>query len=170
MSIFCNPVITHSRFISPPLCLALRSCSTSFIPPTMPQKRAESSGKRKGGSDSDGERPEVSIKRKKAKESASSSADDTGLAPNGQPTNKVLPIKISFPSRAENTSRIASWNICGLASSQKKVCSRDKCPAHQEYLSTIQGFKYYVEAEDPDILILTETKVNCDYVACARHG
>ncbi len=24
----------------------------------------------------------------------------------------------------------------------------------------IQGFKYYVEAEDPDILILTETKVS----------
>jgi len=25
-----------------------------------------------------------------------------------------------------------------------------------------QGFKYYVEAEDPDILILTETKVRTD--------
>ncbi|KAH9980983.1 Endonuclease/exonuclease/phosphatase [Lactifluus volemus] len=105
----------------------------------MPQKRAASSSKRKARSDSDGEQPEASVKTKKAKESAS---DDTTLAPNGQPTNKVLPVKISFPPRAENTSRIASWNICGLASSQKK------------------GFKYYVEAEDPDILILTETKVN----------
>jgi hypothetical protein len=27
-----------------------------------------------------------------------------------------------------------------------------------------QGFKYYVEAEDPDILILTETKVRIDNV------
>ena len=27
-----------------------------------------------------------------------------------------------------------------------------------------QGFKYYVEAEDPDILILTETKVRIDNI------
>jgi len=38
--------------------------------------------------------------------------------------------------------RIATWNICGWAASQKK------------------GFKRYVEAEDPDILVLSETKVN----------
>jgi len=37
---------------------------------------------------------------------------------------------------------VATWNICGLAAAQRK------------------GFKYYVEAEDPDVLILTETKVN----------
>ncbi|KAF8798158.1 hypothetical protein BYT27DRAFT_7178736 [Phlegmacium glaucopus] len=57
-------------------------------------------------------------------------------------TNKVLPVNISFPARIQGTLRIAAWNICGLAASQKK------------------GFKHYVEAEDPDILVLTETKVN----------
>ncbi|TFY56908.1 hypothetical protein EVJ58_g7355 [Rhodofomes roseus] len=64
------------------------------------------------------------------------------LAPNGQPTNKVVPVHVSFPPREEGRVRIATWNICGLAAAQKK------------------GFKYYVDAEDPDVLILTETKVN----------
>ncbi|PIL23983.1 hypothetical protein GSI_13734 [Ganoderma sinense ZZ0214-1] len=59
-----------------------------------------------------------------------------------QPTNKVLPTHISFPEKGEDAVRVAAWNICGLAAAQKK------------------GFKYYVEAEDADILILTETKVN----------
>ncbi|KAF7338134.1 DNA-(apurinic or apyrimidinic site) lyase [Mycena venus] len=61
---------------------------------------------------------------------------------NTQPTNKVLPVNIVFPDRIPGTLRLATWNICGLAASQKK------------------GFKYYIEAEDPDILVLTETKVN----------
>ncbi|KAF8163458.1 Endonuclease/exonuclease/phosphatase [Crassisporium funariophilum] len=59
-----------------------------------------------------------------------------------QPTNKVLPVNISFPPRIPGTTRIAAWNICGLSASSKK------------------GFKFYVAAEDPDILVLTETKVN----------
>ncbi|KZT11321.1 uncharacterized protein LAESUDRAFT_720540 [Laetiporus sulphureus 93-53] len=60
---------------------------------------------------------------------------------NKQPTNKVLPVHISFPPRAPGTIRIASWNVSGLAAAEKK------------------GFRYYLEAEDPDLLILTETKV-----------
>ncbi|KAI9459411.1 Endonuclease/exonuclease/phosphatase [Lactarius psammicola] len=110
----------------------------------MPPKRAANSSKRKAESDTDGEKPGGSKSTtKKAKVAAAPNlAESTGLAPNGQPTNKVLPVKISFPPRSERATRIASWNICSLASSQKK------------------GFKYYVEAEDPDILILTETKVN----------
>ena len=35
--------------------------------------------------------------------------------------NKVLPVNISFPARIEGTVRIATWNICGWAASQKKV-------------------------------------------------
>ncbi|KAI6045727.1 Endonuclease/exonuclease/phosphatase [Pisolithus marmoratus] len=70
--------------------------------------------------------------------------ESLGTSANGQPTNKVLPVHISFPPRAEGTLRLATWNICGLAAAQKK------------------GFKYYIEAEDPDILVLTETKVNSD--------
>ncbi|KAF8212026.1 Endonuclease/exonuclease/phosphatase [Mycena galopus ATCC 62051] len=60
---------------------------------------------------------------------------------NTQPQNKV-PLNIVFPERVPGTLRFAAWNVCGLAASQKK------------------GFKYYVEAEDPDILFLSETKVN----------
>ena len=82
----------------------------------MPPKRAASSGKRKADSVPDG-----SEQTKKAKVDAAGSAEQTGLAPNGQPTNKVLPVKISFPPRADGATRIASWNICGLAASQKKV-------------------------------------------------
>ncbi|KAG6814533.1 hypothetical protein H0H92_000059 [Tricholoma furcatifolium] len=61
---------------------------------------------------------------------------------NTQPKNKVLPVNIKFPPKTAGTLRLATWNICGIAASSKK------------------GFKYYVEAEDADILVLTETKVN----------
>jgi AP endonuclease-1 len=112
----------------------------------MPPKRASSS-KRKA-SDSDDEAPKTPKKAKVA---------DAPI--NTQPTNKVLPVNIvfpgalqrpwyqkkttsnPFPDRIPGTLRLATWNVCGLAASQKK------------------GFKYYVEAEDPDILVLTETKV-----------
>ncbi|KDQ60961.1 hypothetical protein JAAARDRAFT_31958 [Jaapia argillacea MUCL 33604] len=69
---------------------------------------------------------------------------ESGEAPpaNAQPTNKVLPEDIVFPAKSPGTVRIVTWNVCGLAVAEKK------------------GFKRYVEAEDPDILILTETKVN----------
>jgi AP endonuclease 1 len=92
----------------------------------MPQQRAVSLSKRKASSDSEGEKPVGSkqAKAKKAKVAAPATnpaAEQNALAPNGQPTNKVLPVKISFPARAENATRIASWNICSLASSQKKV-------------------------------------------------
>jgi len=90
----------------------------------MPQQRVVSSSKRKASSDSEGEKPVGSKQAKKAKVAAPASdpaAEQNALAPNGQPTNKVLPVKISFPPRAENATRIASWNICSLASSQKKV-------------------------------------------------
>jgi len=87
----------------------------------MPPKRAVSSGKRKADSVQDGEKPVGSEQTKKAKVAAPDPVEQTGLAPNGQPTNKVLPVKISFPPRTDGATRIASWNICGLAASQKKV-------------------------------------------------
>ncbi|TFY76623.1 hypothetical protein EWM64_g7391 [Hericium alpestre] len=110
----------------------------------MAPKRAASSKKRKA-SDTDTEEGRTASpparSTKKAKVTAATrDVEDTGLAPNRQPTNKVLPTRITFPPQGKNTTRIASWNISGLAASQKK------------------GFKYYVEAEDPDVLILTETK------------
>jgi AP endonuclease 1 len=71
--------------------------------------------------------------------------------------NKVLPINISFPARIEGTVRIATWNICGWAASHKKV--RQIIYVVFSNLSISKGFKRYVEAEDPDILVLSETKV-----------
>ncbi|KAH7929707.1 hypothetical protein BV22DRAFT_1142070 [Leucogyrophana mollusca] len=108
----------------------------------MPPKRKAPAKREASSSDDEDNAPQSQSTAKKAKTSNDSSSSDTGLAPNGQPTNKVLPVDISFPPRVEGTLRLATWNICGLATSQKK------------------GFKYYVEAEDPDILVLTETKVN----------
>jgi len=43
------------------------------------------------------------------------------LVENPQPTNKVLPVHINFPPRVPDVLRIATWNVCGLAASQKKV-------------------------------------------------
>jgi hypothetical protein len=119
MSHFRNSVIARLRLLSS----SLNSCTTHVTLLSMPPKRAASSSKRKAEADSDGEKP-VGTKTttKKAKVAAVPNlAEDTGLAPNGQPTNKVLPEKISFPPRSERATRIASWNICSLASSQKKV-------------------------------------------------
>ncbi|OJT08188.1 Exodeoxyribonuclease [Trametes pubescens] len=83
----------------------------------------------------------------KAKGKGKAAAKDEGAGVEGaQPTNKVMPVDLKFPAKQEGTIRIATWNICGLAAAQKK------------------GFKYYVEAEDPDVLVLTETKVNNDPV------
>ncbi|KAL1741316.1 Endonuclease/exonuclease/phosphatase [Schizophyllum fasciatum] len=104
----------------------------------MPPKRQQT--KRKADSDSEADEPKASAS-KKAK---TSKADER--PGNGQPTNKVLPVNIAFPKKHEGCLRIAAWNVCGLATSQKK------------------GFKYYVEAEDPDLLVLTETKANNETV------
>ena len=126
----------------------------SLTPTIMPPKRAASSSKRKA-SNSDSEQ-EFENTTKKPKVVVAGTESDR--ASNGQPTNKVLPTAIKFPSRTENSVRIASWNVCGLAASQKKVRQRFQ-DCSRTMIDIVQGFKYYVEAEDPDILILTETKV-----------
>lgn len=103
----------------------------------MPLKRAVSSGKRKADSAPHGEKSEQT---KKAKVAVPDSAEQTGLAPNGQPTNKVLPVNISFPPRTDGATRIASWNICGLASSQKKVRRYNRRRARTIEIKTRLGF------------------------------
>ncbi|EED79041.1 predicted protein [Postia placenta Mad-698-R] len=99
----------------------------------------------------------------KAEESGAGAAPagDGALAPNGQPTNKVIPVHVSIPPRVPGTTRIATWNICGLAAAQKKVRVARAVHVHAGLLTAgvcAQGFKYYVEAEDADVLVLTETK------------
>ncbi|TFK30087.1 DNA-lyase [Coprinopsis marcescibilis] len=107
----------------------------------MPPKSVRTQSKRKleerDTDTEDAESSQATSQTKKLKKSS------TVIIPhNGQPQNKVLPVSIQFEKRAEGTLRIATWNICGWAASHKK------------------GFKHYIEAEDADILVLTETKVN----------
>ncbi len=88
-----------------------RDTTLAFLRPTitMPPKRASSG----------------STKRKASEDDASSSkrAKTGEFTPaNGQPNNKTLPVSISFPAKTDGALRIAAWNICGLAASQKKVC------------------------------------------------
>ncbi|KAM5535174.1 hypothetical protein V8D89_011110 [Ganoderma adspersum] len=106
---------------------------------TIASKAKATAGKAKAATATKG-----SAKPKASASQSQSQSQNGGGANDGptQPTNKVLPAHISFPEKGEDTVRVAAWNICGLAAAQKK------------------GFKYYVEAEDADILILTETKVN----------
>ncbi|BGP06056.1 hypothetical protein JCM10049v2_001875 [Rhodotorula toruloides] len=57
------------------------------------------------------------------------------------PTNKEVPEDLSpFPRPPEGCVRISAWNVAGLRASEKK------------------GFSRYVNAEDADILVVTETK------------
>ncbi|CAE6455756.1 unnamed protein product [Rhizoctonia solani] len=56
-------------------------------------------------------------------------------------TNKGIPDALSFSPSGDKI-RISAWNVCGLTACWKK------------------GFSRYIEAEDADIIILTETKVN----------
>jgi hypothetical protein len=46
-----------------------------------------------------------------------------------QPMNKVLPAVITFPPRVPGTVRLATWNICGIAASQKKASADARRPA-----------------------------------------
>ncbi|KAI0934279.1 hypothetical protein AcV5_006175 [Taiwanofungus camphoratus] len=109
----------------------------------MPPKHASSSSSSKRNApDSDASASQPAKKAKVSKASPPPEGAGAGVAANGQPTNKALPAHLAFAARAPGTLRIATWNICGLAAAQKK------------------GFKRYVEAEDPDVLVLTETKVN----------
>ncbi|KAF7304992.1 DNA-(apurinic or apyrimidinic site) lyase [Mycena kentingensis (nom. inval.)] len=104
----------------------------------MPPKRAR---KAASADESDTETPKNT---KKAK-----TAPEPGPSQPSLPTNKTLPETIVFPERVPGTLRLATWNVAGLAASQKK------------------GFKRYLDAEDPDLLVLTETKVNNEPVDLA---
>ncbi|KAI0082604.1 hypothetical protein K474DRAFT_1632758 [Panus rudis PR-1116 ss-1] len=118
----------------------------------MPPKRAAASSSKRKLEESEDEESSLSSSfdteadtkatKAKATKPQGKKAKKSPPPVNDQPTNKVLPVKIQFPEKNKGCVRIATWNICGLAAAQKK------------------GFKYYVEAEDADVLILTETKVN----------
>lgn len=89
---------------------------------SMPPKRTASKRKAESTSDDEAEPSRPSRASKKTKVTVSTpTADESGLASNGQPTNKVLPVNIAFPPKIEGTVRISAWNVCGLAAASKKV-------------------------------------------------
>ncbi|KAI8993642.1 Endonuclease/exonuclease/phosphatase [Pilobolus umbonatus] len=79
---------------------------------------------------------ETTPKKTKKAKSVSGPLDPT------VPNNTVFPTTITIPEHPEGAIKIASYNVAGLAACIKK------------------GFKKYVDAEDPDILCLQETKLN----------
>ena len=99
-------------------------------------------------------------KRVKKTDTVGSQVSIASTAGSNQPTNTQLPDEISFPERVPCTKRISAWNICSWASSNKKVGFRQQPRVHGDsQIDGVQGFSRYVEAEDADILVLTETKV-----------
>jgi len=58
------------------------------------------------------------------------------------PTNITFPINLSLEPKPPGTTRLSTWNVCGISSCIKK------------------GFDFYVKAENPDVLIVTETKTD----------
>ncbi|KAI0670400.1 Endonuclease/exonuclease/phosphatase [Trametes maxima] len=98
-------------------------------------------------------------KGKAAEDDENEAGAGSGTTEPAQPTNRTLPEAIAFPPKIEGTTRIAAWNICGLAAAQKKT-ARGSVGTTEFTGVAAQGFKSYVEAEDPDVLVLTETKVN----------
>ncbi|KAG9046056.1 hypothetical protein FS837_005176 [Tulasnella sp. UAMH 9824] len=88
-----------------------------------------------------GERP-----LKKSKSTATVIDDEDGSVQGGSTVlkynNKTIPDVIEIPPVTPGTIKICSWNVAGYRACQNK------------------GFKRYVEAEVPDILLLTETKMN----------
>lgn len=86
------------------------------------------------------------------------------------PTNKEVPEDLSpFPRPPEGCVRISAWNVAGLRASEKKGASQillaareSACecsnPALIHFSPFSAGFSRYVNAEDADILVVTETK------------
>ncbi|KNE94763.1 exodeoxyribonuclease III, variant [Puccinia striiformis f. sp. tritici PST-78] len=60
------------------------------------------------------------------------------------PNNKTFPAKLEFTAKKDDTLRISAWNVCGINACEKK------------------GLKTYLMAEDPDIIILSETKTQTE--------
>lgn len=128
----------------------------------MPVSRQSSKRKIEEDDDfEDGPSSQMTAIQESQSQASQSQSSKAKKARTGGPTpehiNKALPVNISFPDRIKGTVRIATWNICGWAASHKKV--RQIIYVVCSNLSISKGFKNYVEAEDPDILVLSETKV-----------
>lgn len=84
------------------------------------------------------------------------------------PTNLTVPDDLEpFPRPADGCIRISAWNVAGLRASEKKGAGPLFFRVITEYSHSTDivqsaklrtGFSRYVDAEDADILVVTETK------------
>ncbi|KAK0526562.1 hypothetical protein OC842_005152 [Tilletia horrida] len=97
-----------------------------------------------------GPKPPKKQKKSRARKDTAGGPDDSPFKPVSEdatadpslPSNIGLPAEIQLEARPEGQIRIAAWNITSLKSAADK------------------GMMRYIQAEDADILVLTETKVN----------
>ena len=125
---------------------------------TMPPKLKATSSKRKLESNSDESNGEEGSTSQKALPSKKPRNEKSTTLESSQPTNKTLPDSIVIPPKEPGTTRIVAWNVSGYAASTKKV--NITLSSTCILLNYTQGFSRYVEAENADILIITETKVS----------
>lgn len=129
----------------------------STEPPTTatPTKKAASrkaSKSKKDDDAADNEEAGPSTAKKPRRKATAASQSDSPAAPTGEdilafegcPLNTEIPnpLTLADSPRPSTSIRIASWNIVSLKSAEPK------------------GLVRYIEAEDADILVLSETKVN----------
>jgi len=100
-----------------------KTLGLSYFIAVMPPKPARTSSKRKIREGSDESDREAGGSTQAQAENASKKARKEEKPTSGSTlhTNKVLPINIVVPPKPANATRIASWNVSGLAASQKKV-------------------------------------------------
>ncbi|KAE8220439.1 hypothetical protein CF319_g6031 [Tilletia indica] len=97
-----------------------------------------------------GPKPPKKQKKSRARKDTAGGPDDSPFKPVNEdstadeslPKNIGLPVEIKLSPRPEGQIRIAAWNITSLKSAVDK------------------GMMRYLQAEDADIIVLTETKVN----------
>lgn len=117
----------------------------------MPPKRTASvkaSGSKRKAQERDTDTEEETQRTQESQSTASGSKPSlkrtkTEYVQNGQPKNRVLPVKISFEKRKEDALRIATWNVCGWAASQKKVrdSAKTMCRRRSGWLMICTGIQ-----------------------------
>lgn len=131
-------------------------------------KRKPPAKKQKKGADEDAaEAQEVSADEdmddepapKKKKKAAKPKEPVKPLDP-AVPTNTTMPETLEYPRPQAGAVRIASWNVCGINSAAKKVSCGSRLGASAQLTVPSQGMRTYVDAEDADILVITETKMD----------
>lgn len=126
-----------------------RKASTSKVAAQAP-KRPRTEVTQEAAADESASPPPVKPEPTKRKKKAVSDSDSPSaprnadtLADESLPKNTEIPASLSFERpQGENVIRIAAWNITSLKSAEPK------------------GMMRYIDAEDADIVVLSETKVN----------